>query len=457
MEKNNIWNRYLIFGIYVILAFSFFLFGNLAPVAASPQLIPTITKVNPSDPYSLEKNPPFEIYGITCGKADTPQNKCCLNNDAFIIEQLTDEDQLDKLLTRIQESSSTNRLSEAEIELISNSLSTYYDEHNTSGQGEFNTALSAAEQLRRGENVSSQDKGLLVKYVKAGFTSRAVRLNIEEIFNKSSQATAASALTDIDIDIIETAVENHPLQKLFHERIDKLLARFADPYQEEPLSSEEKKRLKEWAIQGASYDLERNKDVGPAKLMARQMFTPNKCIGKSFAKVCIRGIMEFFGGLVDKTGITVALKDTYKQVGFTACEYGVPSGTPGDPSCVCNNPDGLAAICGRYLGGSSEASRCSNCIMNKGGFWTGLGCIGTDPSSFAQSLTGYGLSIGGAFSLLCIFYSSFVLQTSRGNPERIKKAKENLRACITGLLLIIFSIFIVRVIGVDLLRIPGFN
>ena len=58
---------------------------------------------------------------------------------------------------------------------------------------------------------------------------------------------------------------------------------------------------------------------------------------------------------------------------------------------------------------------------------------------------------------MCIIYSAYLIQFSRGNPERIKKAREYLTSCIMGLLLIIFSIFILRLIGVDILRIPGFG
>ena len=39
----------------------------------------------------------------------------------------------------------------------------------------------------------------------------------------------------------------------------------------------------------------------------------------------------------------------------------------------------------------------------------------------------------------------------------LKKAQELITSCIMGLMLIIFSIFILRLIGVDILKIPGFE
>jgi len=68
-----------------------------------------------------------------------------------------------------------------------------------------------------------------------------------------------------------------------------------------------------------------------------------------------------------------------------------------------------------------------------------------------------GIGLAGLIALLCIIYAAFMIQISSGNPERIKKAQELLTSCIMGLMLIIFSVFILRLIGVDILKIPGFT
>ena len=41
--------------------------------------------------------------------------------------------------------------------------------------------------------------------------------------------------------------------------------------------------------------------------------------------------------------------------------------------------------------------------------------------------------------------------------EKIKKAQDLLTSCIMGLMLIIFAVFILRLVGVNILRIPGFS
>lgn len=106
---------------------------------------------------------------------------------------------------------------------------------------------------------------------------------------------------------------------------------------------------------------------------------------------------------------------------------------------------------------ASDKSGCSSCI-NGGGAWTSLGCVqGTISEFIGKTIFGWGIGLAGGFSLLCIIFAAFTMQSSQGNPEKLKKAQEMITSCIMGLMLIIFSIFILRLIGVNILRIPGFN
>jgi hypothetical protein len=102
-----------------------------------------------------------------------------------------------------------------------------------------------------------------------------------------------------------------------------------------------------------------------------------------------------------------------------------------------------------------------NCIRGASGtvgIWTSIGCISSDLKGFiSQTLLSWGIGLAGIIALLCIIYSAFQMQTSQGNPEKIKKAQELLTSCIMGLMLIIFSIFILKLIGVNILKIPGFQ
>lgn len=125
--------------------------------------------------------------------------------------------------------------------------------------------------------------------------------------------------------------------------------------------------------------------------------------------------------------------------------------------CVCK-ASVLSSFCTRYIRERpAESAACNRCVENGDAVWTGLGCIKMTPAGFVSSLLGIGIGLAGGVAFLCILYAAILMQTSAGNPERLKKAREYLTACITGLLLIIFSVLILRIVGVDILGIPFFQ
>ena len=67
------------------------------------------------------------------------------------------------------------------------------------------------------------------------------------------------------------------------------------------------------------------------------------------------------------------------------------------------------------------------------------------------------IGLGGAIAFLLIVFCGFQIILSAGNPDRVKAGKEMITSAIAGLLLIIFSVFILRLIGHDILEIPGFK
>ncbi len=88
---------------------------------------------------------------------------------------------------------------------------------------------------------------------------------------------------------------------------------------------------------------------------------------------------------------------------------------------------------------------------------TALGCIPTDPQTFIGWVIKLSLSAGGGIAFLMMSVGAFILMTSSGNPEQVKKGQEIVVGALTGLLFIIFSIFLLKVIGADILQIPGFS
>jgi len=144
------------------------------------------------------------------------------------------------------------------------------------------------------------------------------------------------------------------------------------------------------------------------------------------------------------------------------CNIGVPS-TPNNPqssACICiddsNSLSSIDYLCDT-IKTSDERDKCSACLSG-GGIWSGIGCVKSDMKSFIQdTVFRIGIGLAGGISFLCILFSAFQMQTSGGNAEKLKKAQELLTNCITGLMVIIFSVLILKIIGVDILRIPGFS
>lgn len=65
--------------------------------------------------------------------------------------------------------------------------------------------------------------------------------------------------------------------------------------------------------------------------------------------------------------------------------------------------------------------------------------------------------IGGAIALILMIYAGFLIMTASGVPERIKAGQELLTSAIAGLILLIFSIFVLKFIGVDILGLCKFG
>lgn len=90
------------------------------------------------------------------------------------------------------------------------------------------------------------------------------------------------------------------------------------------------------------------------------------------------------------------------------------------------------------------------------GFWTGIGCISTNPMGAISQLTTFLLGVVGVFIFFQILIGAFTLLTSKGSPQAVQSARERITNSIIALLLIIFSVTILQFVGVNILHIPGF-
>ncbi len=92
-----------------------------------------------------------------------------------------------------------------------------------------------------------------------------------------------------------------------------------------------------------------------------------------------------------------------------------------------------------------------------GGFPSALGCMPMDKVDrfLAEGVLGIGIAFAGAFAVLCIIFGAIQFQLSGGESAKVQKAQKLITQCIVGLLIIIFSVFLLRFVGVNLLRIYG--
>jgi len=184
---------------------------------------------------------------------------------------------------------------------------------------------------------------------------------------------------------------------------------------------------------------------------------PVNLVLKPFFDILIGLFLSAFESIISKAVDLPTNILPFEEMGY--CITGYPSNEFKTDQCFCVGSLNFtsARLCG-VIDNKDEVKQCfDKCMSNGRGVWTALGCFSSDLSTIIKDkVFGIGIGLAGVVSLFCIIYAAFQIQTSSGNAEKIKKAQELLTSCIIGLMLIIFSVFILRLIGVDILRIPLF-
>ncbi|MBI5452367.1 hypothetical protein HY945_02805 [Candidatus Gottesmanbacteria bacterium] len=107
--------------------------------------------------------------------------------------------------------------------------------------------------------------------------------------------------------------------------------------------------------------------------------------------------------------------------------------------------------------------QCYSCLYDatgqeqRGNYYTVLGCLSTKPEFFVQSILSVVFGIAGGIAFLAVLGGSAMVLTSAGDPEKLQNGKEMIISSLLGILLIVFSVFLVRFIGFDIFRLPGFG
>ena len=138
--------------------------------------------------------------------------------------------------------------------------------------------------------------------------------------------------------------------------------------------------------------------------------------------------------------------------------------TTGDTDCLkppsppFNPYESFKKLC------NEESGPCTDCFNGEGQFqgkpgtWTALGCIPTkDLNEFAKWILGKIIFIASGIAFLLMAFGAIQIITSAGNPDKMKAGSQLITSALSGLIFIILSVFLLKLIGVDILRIPGFG
>ncbi len=154
----------------------------------------------------------------------------------------------------------------------------------------------------------------------------------------------------------------------------------------------------------------------------------------------------YYGGtLVKDQTYTANLVDASGKV---ICGHGftVGGGITGGPDTVPGFDKNNAA----------DAGGAPQCDPKSPSIGTAIGCIHTSPAEFVTDLLKFIVGIAGGFAFLMMLFGAFQMITSAGNPDTLHAGRERLTSAIIGLLFVIFAVLLLQIIGVDILKLPGF-
>ncbi len=88
---------------------------------------------------------------------------------------------------------------------------------------------------------------------------------------------------------------------------------------------------------------------------------------------------------------------------------------------------------------------------------TAIGCVPVkDLGLFLQWVLGWLFGAAGAIIVLFLIKLGYDIVTSQGDPQKLQEVKESIISIFSGLILIVFSLVLLKTIGADILGLPGF-
>ena len=189
-----------------------------------------------------------------------------------------------------------------------------------------------------------------------------------------------------------------------------------------------------------------------AKNVACQQGYKEPCSGRSLSSCVQTGA----ACVLEKTNTTDCIFDTSSS--FHLCLPTNADCRPGYKAICTSCPaTGVSCISDDQGPGPTIPVYDPTCNSGTGyygysGVKSALGCLPTDPQTFINTATPWAVGIGAGIAFLLGLYGALMIVISAGDPEKMQAGKEIITSAIAGLLLIIFAVFILRIIGVDVLK-----
>ena len=112
----------------------------------------------------------------------------------------------------------------------------------------------------------------------------------------------------------------------------------------------------------------------------------------------------------------------------------------------CNTNDGLLFKILNIRSGDTPGSGF------EGGDETGE--LDSRVKNLVNNILSFAIGIAGGVAFLLLIYGGFKFMFSFGNPENIQQGREIITSAIIGLLVVVFSVFLLRLIGISILGLP---
>lgn len=104
------------------------------------------------------------------------------------------------------------------------------------------------------------------------------------------------------------------------------------------------------------------------------------------------------------------------------------------------------------------ATIAATCTTNLGdvGINTAIGCIPVNNTNdLSAFFLQWAMSIGGGLALLIAIYGGVIIKFSAGDPAKKQLGSQITTAAFTGLIMLVFAAYILELLGVQILRLPG--